>query len=155
MQLEEPADPHVHKALHADTQLREPAERLAAEVHADGRRLEGKREIVLGILALVGEGESRARGQLGIQAHVLPVQPRELHLRHRADDPEIELPVGRLLALAVHVHRRRRHVIAQDRPAEAQPVVDIVDILHARSADEMRILERERTDDNQTQEKCY
>ena len=72
---------------------------------------------------------------------MLPVQPRELHLRHRADDPEIELPVGRLLALAVHVHRRRRHVIAQDRPAEAQPVVDIVDILHARGAEHMRILE--------------
>ena len=141
--LEKPADTHVHEALHAETQLREPAERLAAEVHADGRRLEGERKIVLGVAALVGEGEPRTCGQLGIQADMLPVQPRELHLRHRAHESERELPVGRLVPVAVHVHGLGRHIIAHDRPAEAQPVIDIVDVLHAHAADEMRILERE------------
>ena len=139
--LEHPADTAAHDALPADAGLHEPAELLTAEVHADGRGLEGERNIVLRIAA-VREEQPRARGQLGIQAHVRPVQPRELHQRHRAQAAQLEIAVGRLVAVLVHTDGLRRHIVAQDRPAEAEPVIGIMHILDPRGAVHMRILER-------------
>ena len=138
--LEKPPDTAAHDALHADAGLHEAAELLAAEIHADGRELEGDREVVL-CIAAVREEIPRTRGHLGIQAHMLPVQPRKLHQRHRAETAQLELPVGRLVAVLVHTDGRCRHIVAQDHPAEAQPVIHIMDILHPRGAEHMRILE--------------
>ena len=143
--LEQPADAAAHEALHAESRFHEPAELLAPEVHANGRRLEGEHEVVLGFAA-IGEGKSPTGGQLGVQAHVRPVQPRELHDRHHARHAQLELPVGRLVPVAGHGQRRRRHIVAHRRPAEAEPIVDIMDILHAHGADHLRILEREMPD---------
>ena len=142
MRLEKPPDACVHETLHAGAHLHEPAERLAAEVHAHERDLRGKPEIVLG-LAVIGEGIPRAEPQLGIQAHALPVIPRELHHGHRAEIPQPELPVGRLRPVAGHVHRVGRHIVAHDRPAEPQPAIHIVDILRTHASEEKRVLERE------------
>ena len=140
--LEKPPDAGAQDALHADTQFRETAELLAAEVHADGRELGGKTEPVLG-LAVAGEGIPGPETQLGIQAHALPVEPGELHHGHHAEIAHLEFPVGRFRPVAGHIHGGGRRVVDDERASEAQPVIDIADILYAHSPDEIRILEGE------------
>ena len=140
--LELPAQAGAHEALHSDAEIHETAEGLAAEVDADRGDLARPGEVFPERVFVI-EGQSGADAELGIQAHVRPVEPGELHHGHRAHEAEVELPVGGLVPVAVHRIGVRGHVVAQDHPAEAEPVIDIMDILYAGGAVHMGIVESE------------